>query len=285
MNPRHALPVLALLLAACEPAFDVDVVANAPVDGASVTLRLDGVDLGLRDGGSEARTRSTTGEYRFQRDRTALPADLLSNSDIGGGEYDGVRLRFADDEGSVTRIGVADETIEIGTANEAPVAFVIDEDEDDRVSLVVALDLVLSLRENVDEPGYTLDPLIRAMERNDAASVGGTIAPALLTDPSCALIGARAAVYAFEGADVTPDERDGDASEPLAVSELTDQGAGPASYTLDYLPPGTYTLALTCEAQLENGALPAADDADLDFLASGELTLDPAETGRLDLVP
>lgn len=283
---RVALPVLGLALAGCEPAFDVDVVANAPVDGASALLRLEGVDLDRVDGSEEARTRSTVGEYRYQRDTLARPSDLLSNSDIRGGEYRGLRLRFAADEGSVARDGLATEFIELGSNADAPVAFMIDADEDERVSLTLALDLILSLRENQDEPGYTLDPLVRAMERADIASVSGAVAASLMSAPACNTLTARPAVYAYAGHDLTPDERDGSGAEPLAVSEISRDSFGASgSYELDYLPPGEYTLALTCSAQLENGAEPALDEVEILFFSATEITLDPGETASLDFLP
>lgn len=282
---RGVAVLVATLLAGCEPAFDVDFVANAPVDGSTVTLRLDGVDLRKQDNSRESRTRSTVGEYRLQRDALPTPADLLSNSDIGGGEYSGIRLDFAADEGSVARTGMTTELIEIGTVDDAAVAFMIDDGEDDRVSLVVALDLVLSLRENEDEAGFTLDPRLRAMERSDAAGVSGTIAASRFSNPSCALPDARPAVYAFAGLGVTPDERDGDAVEPLAVSELAAAGGSSFGYAVDYLPPGPYTLAFTCESQLENGRLPAADDEVIDFFSVDDLTLAAGEQVELNFLP
>lgn len=279
-------PGLVFVLAGCGPALDVDLVANAPVDGASVLLRLEGVDLDRIDGREEARTRGAVGEYRYQRDTPALPDDLLSNSDIRGGEYRGLRLRFAADEGSVARTGLATEFIEIGSNADAEVAFMIDGDEDGRVSLTVALDLILSLRENQGEAGFTLDPVLRAMERRDVASVSGDVAAGRINAPACSTLASRPAVYAFAGHDLVPDERDGGGAEPLAVSEISRSAFGAAGrYTVDYLPPGDYTLALTCSAQLENGTEPALDDATIAFFAATEITLDAAEQVTLNFLP
>lgn len=279
---RGVAVLAAVLLAGCEPAFDVDFVANAPVDGSTVTLRLDGVDLGRVDGGTETRTRGQTGEFRFQRELLATPADLLSNSDIDGGEYDSIRLRFAIDEGAVQRSGLATEFIEIGANDDADVAFMIDGDEDDRVSLTVALDLILSLRENQDETGFTLDPVIRAMDRADAASVEGTVAASLISGVDCGAL-ARPAVYAYLGSDVEPDERDGANAEPIAVSEISRAVVGaPGSYVLNYLAPATYTLALTCQSQLENGTQPALDGANIVFFEPRNLELEAGEQALLN---
>ncbi len=283
MHLRLVLAALALLLAGCESSFNVDFVATPlSTEDSTVTLRLEGVELRKTSSGTSKLTRNSTGEYRFENGAVATPADLLSNSDIDGDEYAGLSLLLADDPGTVTRSGQPDETIEAGTASgaEALVAFSVDDDSDDTTSLVVALDGVLSLSENEDEAGFTLDPVIRAMEKDDASSVSGTIPASRFGDAACRT--GTALVYVFKGLDVTPDERDGVGVEPLATAPILRSGAGaPGTYVIDYLPPGNYTLAFTCEGQFENGRLPSEDE-DIDFFEGAEVRLDPGERVRVD---
>ena len=283
MHRRLVFAVLAVLLAGCEPSFNVDLVVTPPADDdAVVTVRLDGVELRKSGGDFEELTRSSTGEYRADGGTEPSPEDLLSGGDIDGGRYDAIRLLAADPLGEVQRTSVPDEDLEPGTvAADTPVSFSIDEDEDQTTSLTVVLDLVLSLSKNDDEPGFTLDPAIRAMKTDDAASVTGSIAAVLLANPACST--GTALVYAFKGLNVEPDERDGAGVEPFATARIVRAGANtPGTYALDYLPRGPYTLAVTCEGQFENGRLPAEDE-DIDFFdGAEEITLDEGENGRVD---
>lgn len=285
MRLRITLAALAVLLAGCEPSFNVDFVATPLADeDAAVTLRLEGVELRKTDGNTDELTRSSTGVYLVDSTVDPVPEDLLSDSKIDGGRYDALKLLLAgdDDLGEVTRPGEPDETIEAGTTTVqfSPVSFSIDEDEDKTTSLVVALDLVLSLSENEDEDGFTLDPLIRVMEIDEASSVIGNIPASRFGDATCST--GMALVYAFVGRDIEPDERDGTGVEPYATAPIVRRGSGAAAtYLLDYLPPGEYTLAFTCQGELENGRL-HSEDEDIEFFEGGEVTLEAGENVRVD---
>lgn len=284
MPLRLAFAALAVLLAGCEPSFNVDLVVTPPADDdAVVTLRMDGVELRKSGGDFDALTRNSTGEYTAQAGtQQPSPEDLLSGSDIDGGSYDAIRLLLADDPlGDVQRPRVNDEDIEAGTAaSDTPVSFSIDDDEDNTTSLTVVLDLVLSLSEKEDEAGFTLDPAIRAMQTDDAASVTGSIPASRFADTACST--GTTLVYAFKGQNVEPDERDGVGVEPFATARIVRTGAGtPGTYVLNFMPPGSYTLAFTCEGQFENGRL-AAEDEDVDFFEGPNVTLDAGENARVD---
>lgn len=285
MNSRSTLIVCSLLLAACEPQINVEIVATPLDSDSDVTLRLDGVDLQRLDSGTESLTRNRTGEYLIAGGTaTPLPADLLSNSDIESGEYTGLLLRLADNIGNVSRSGQPSIFIDAGVATfqAADVAFMVDGDRDQNISLVVAMDLALSLSEDNGE--FTLDPLIRAMEREDAASLGGNISASRLDGTDCNFTDSIARVYLFKrtGSEpVVPDERDGSNPEPFAVADVLRGGAGTGgTYRLDYLPPGDYTLALTCDGQFENGRRPA--DENMDFELEGNVRLDAGQDRVLD---
>lgn len=280
---RLSLPALALLLAGCDPSFNVDFVATPLADTtAAVTLRLEGVDLRKTDGTTVTLTRNSTGEFRVQGLTQPVAAELLSKSNIDGGEYDRLRLRLADDPGTVARTAQTTEDIEAGTAtgDDTAVAFDINADKSGTTSLLVALDTVLSLSEKTDGTGFTLDPVIRAMDNGDAARVSGSIPTSRFADAACST-GTRL-VYAFVGTGVTADERDGVGVEPIATAPIERSVAGgPGSYVLDFMPPGEYTLAFTCEGQFENGRLHSDDEA-IDFFDGPDVTLEPGDNVRVD---
>lgn len=265
------------LLAGCESSADIQLVAGPAPEGTTVTLRLDGVDLRRIDGDLEEVRRNSVGEFTIQAGSDPTPQDLVTDAKLENGEYAGIRLRLADDAGTVEFTDDPDVIIEASPdadTRDAEVAFDFDEDDDKRI--VVALDLVLSLSQ--DQPGdeVVLDPVIRAMEREDAASVSGSIPASRFDDDTC-LEGGTARVYAFVGNNVEPDERDGNEAEPIAVADIVRPDLqSDGTYRFDHMPPDDYTLAFTCEGEFENGIEPA-DDEVIDFFEGADLRLDPGE--------
>lgn len=286
--PRSRLLPIALaaflpLLAGCESSFDIELVTGPAPEDTTVTVRLEGVDLRRIDGDLEEVRRNDVGEFTSQAGTEDRPEDLVTNAKIDNGEYAGIRLRLADDAGTVEFTDDPDVVIEASDEAEtrdAPVAFDFDEDDNDDIRVLVALDLVLSLSQ--DEPGgdVTLDPVIRAMESEDAASVGGTIPASRFDDDTC--LEGTARVYAFVGTNVEPDERDGNEAEPIAVADIVRaDNNSEGTYQFRYMPPDDYTLAFTCEGEFENGIEPA-DDEVIDFFEGADIRLDPGEDLTVD---
>lgn len=288
MNLRARVPLVALtaLLAACEPAFDVDVAADPPAEtllladqAVRVTLPLKGVVLRKAD----ASTRSIS--------RDAVPVDLLRfdgetvfsllSSEKVDGDYQAVSLDIDDSDFDAeleTQSGGIFPTDLPDSLPYTPLEFSIDKDSNDRVSLTLALDLRLSLDLNPDTDRYRLDPVLRAVRSGDGASVSGLVASALLPALDCDV---GAAVYAYAGDDVEPDERDGAAAEPYATAPvLHDSGDSQGRYTLRNLPAGLYTLSLTCDGEREDG-LDAADPL-MEFGDGLNIELDDGESLSLD---
>lgn len=279
-----SLAVAVLLLAGCKSSFDVDFVAGPAPEDSSVTLRVEGVDLRRIDGDIEELRRNSTGQFTIQGGSSTRAQELLADADIKNGEYAGVRLILADDAGTVRIQGDPDEAIEPSDAaatRDTPVAFDFDDEDDDDVRIVVALDVVLSLSQDQDTGEFTLDPVIRAMEADDAATISGTIPASRLNDDAACIDG-TARVYAFVGSGVEPDERDGNDAEPIAVADIVRSTAGSAgTYRFEFMPPDDYTLAFTCESEFENGLEPA-DDEVIDFSDGEDIRLDPGEDLQVD---
>lgn len=272
------------LLAGCKSSLDVDLVTGPAPEDAAVTVRVEGVDLRRIDGDLEKIRRNAIGEFTAQDGTPDEARELVGNAEIDNGEYAGIRLILAENAGLVQVDGDPDEPIEPADAadtRDTEVAFDFEDDDDRDVHLVVALDLVLSLSQDPDTGDFTLDPVIRAMESQDAASVGGAIPASRFDDLACNEGTAR--VYAFVGSGIEPDERDGNGAEPLAVADIVRGGPGAAGeYQFRYMPPDDYTLALTCESEFENGIEPAEDEV-IDFFDGAEdIRLDPGEDLRVD---
>lgn len=278
-------------LAGCESSLNIDVVVPAYAPDTEVRLNLEGVALQPTGNGAAVEIiRSADLNLRVLDDRSAVPTTLISGAAPADGEYRGLRLLFDDIEGAVidldalppARGGDIDRADDADPADDmlAAVAFLFEEDEGDDRSLILALDLGLSLSRPEGSDDYVLDPVVRAMEAGDQARVSGTVLATLLTDADCADGGV--AIYAYAGADISPVERSSSGVvQPIATAAV-DRSLASATYVLDYLAPGTYTLALTCDAEDDNG-VEAADDS-LEFFGSTTVELEPAERLVLNFV-
>lgn len=113
------------------------------------------------------------------------------------------------------------------------------------------------------DPVYFLKPVLRFVQNIETGSIKGMVSAGLLTGSACTDDGDPAtnnAVYAFEGANVTPDDYDGKDAEAITTAIVKSNG-----YELGYLSEGTYTIAFTCAADAED-ADGVNDDA-IEFLA------------------
>jgi hypothetical protein len=280
-----ALVVLPLLLGGCKSSFDIDFVTGPAPENSTVTVRVEGVDLERIDGDVEEVRRNSTGEFTS---RAGVPDDvqeLVTDADIKNGEYARVRLRLDDDAGTVRIEGDPDEPIDpsdTADTREAEVAFDFEDDDSNDQRIVVALDLVLSLSQDEDTGDFTLDPVIRAMDSEDAGTISGTIPASRFDDAACDDDTAQLRVYAFVGTGVEPDERDGTGAEPIAVADIVrTSNTSAGTFQFRFMPPDDYTLAFTCEGEFENGIEPA-DDEVIDFSEGEDIRLDPGEDLRVD---
>jgi hypothetical protein len=98
--------------------------------------------------------------------------------------------------------------------------------------------------------------------------------------PQGTTLATDAAVYLFKGRDVRPDDLDRAEAEPYATTNVVSDGTSNGSqYSLRFLAPGDYTLALTCEGNLD--ALDVNDD--ITFVDTQNVRLDTAATVAIDL--
>lgn len=279
-------------LAGCESSLDVDVVVQGYAPDTEVVLNLEGVALVPTGSGAAVEiVRNTDLALRVLDDADPVATTLISNATPTGGEYRGLRLLFDDDEGTLTdrrQLPVVSRDIDRAEDADpaddqiAEVAFLFEEDDDNSQSLIVVLDLPLSLSRPEPAGEYFLAPVVRAMESGDQARVTGTVLSTLLTGTDCTDGGV--AIYAYPGEDITPVERtENGAVQPVATTLVELDGApGPLPYSLSFMPPGIYTLALTCDAEDDNGVEPAEDE--MQFVAAANVELDPGESRRLDFV-
>lgn len=284
----HPLPrrlALALVgtiaLTACDGTFTGDLASDMPGDPeiAEINTTLLGLEF-EKSGGSTDTLEFTAGEPVDLMDFVdGTPMRVFTDEPLSSGTYTGVRLLF-DDDADVTIVDTTGAEF-AGTLAEgefADLSFTVEDNDRSQESFTLALDLRRSLVFDDTTDDYTLTPVLRAVRSEDAADVGGTVD---VDCPNGTTLAEGGAVYVFAGRDIVPDDLDGTGVEPYATTLVT-VATGTTTdpqYRVRVLPPGQYTLAVTCRG--DEDALDADDD--LQFQRVRNVTLDDGESLDFDL--
>jgi hypothetical protein len=154
---------------------------------------------------------------------------------------------------------------------------------------VVAYTLDFDLRKSISDPQsgtyYNLRPTVRVVETALAGNIAGTVDTTLIAG----LGGGPCAVYVYEGAGVTPNDiyipNTGNIpvnwNNPVATASVEFDGLA-FTYEAGYLPEGTYTTVLTCDALADD---PAADDSGVvGFTGADDVPVTAGATTQKDFI-
>ncbi|MFL6549145.1 MAG: DUF4382 domain-containing protein [Povalibacter sp.] len=270
------LAVLGLLLAGCKGSVTADMAADAPADKQVTGVRVDIAGLEFK------RSDETTEKLEFATTESADLMQLVELQDslrlftaetLPEGSYVGVRLLLADDQqnASVSRLDGTQFDLNLAEGDYTAIDFTVEKDKSSSASLSLTLDLRKSLAFSADDSNYTLTPVLRSAVTDEAAQVSGLVSATCPVGTSLAQGGA---VYLFKGQDVDPNDL-GSAAEPFATSAVTTTSLNDQfSYGLRFLPPGDYTIALTCNGDTDE----LGSDDDIAFVATTNIQLSSAET-------
>ncbi len=187
---------------------------------------------------------------------------LFEDRTLPSGNYRSIELQIDSDEDSETSyVRYADgrtAVLFVPQDQESKLKLRLDGDieiEDGETTvLAVAFELRKSLR-RIDNATYELHPAVRLVLNREVGVVSGSVAGGLISGNSCA-------VYAYAGANIIPDDIDDVGAEPVSTAAVTTASDGLFRYEVGPLEGGSYTLALTCEADQED---PEESDA-LEFV-------------------
>lgn len=280
-----ALILVGVLLCGCEASTSIDFASAGYAQADQITLAIDGVDL-LDDGGSEHELDSDADASFDALDyNSGDTLRLVDGADVAQGRYTGLRLRFSSEGSALYTSDGAAYPIDIGS-NLTFADLDMELDEGESGSRLVIFEPRFSLQASTTTDGhYTLTPVLRVVHPDRAASITGTVDDELVRSTACRqsrTLGSSAVVYAFVGANAMPqDYQRNSGASPVAAADVktADDGAS-FYYDFPYLAAGTYTLALTCNADSEN---PGSDDG-LAFLAQSSVTVDENESETVNLV-
>jgi hypothetical protein len=264
------LVLVGLALGGCRGSVSTDLTADAPADAEIAGINVDvlGVEFQRSDQTTE-KLEFTAGE---PTDLITLLEDgsfrLFTDEELTEGSYTGVRLLLEEsDDATVVLIDSNEFPLRLVEGTYAPVDFTVEEDQSSNRSLLLTLDLRKSLSFSEDDQEYTLTPVLRAVDPEDAGQVSGNVN---VTCPAGTSLEEGGAVYAFEGEDIEPTEIDGTDPEPYATTTVVSDLGGPFTYALRALPSGDYTIALTCNG---NDDTPSAGD-DIRFQRTSNVSVD-----------
>ena len=245
--------------------------ADAPIDNATeVQIQLEGVELMHGSDSPDHEAISITFEEPVKINLLDLHGSkgriLFSNEILPTGRYNWLRLKVtaAIDGVLDTYIRLDDGTVhELEIPSDAEIGLQITDGVEIIANTPSAKTIILDLRRSVDMsvPGdFKLKPVITLVNDNETGSIRGAVRLSVLTSANCSDADPATGneVHLYEGFNVIPDDIDGIPVEPVMSTVISlNTATGEFEYSIDYVPYGQYTLAFSCQADLDD---PVTDD-------------------------
>lgn len=236
-------------------------ITDASVDSAEeVWIQFSGVTLQPSNGNAIDLTFDNVKNINLLTLQGSLYTDLISNEVIPIGRYDWIRLHVNANNDSVndSYIKLNDGSIHelwipSGSETGLKISTGFDLLSPETLNLMIDFDLRKSVV--LRNGSYTLRPTLRMVDITDSGTIIGIIDSSLLTSPDCS--GADPAtgyaVYLFEGTNTTPvDMRNGNSGPFTSANVELNVSSGDYGYEIGFVPAGDYTLAFTCQAELDD---------------------------------
>ena len=186
-------------------------------------------------------------------------SELISNEVISLGSYEWIRLHV-----NASNDGINDSYIKLNDGSEhelwipsvSQTGLKINSSFELTATEELLLMIDFDLRKSVVLSGgnYQLHPTLRMINMNDVGSITGSIDISLLTAAGCPDddLATGNAVYLFEGTNIIPDDMDNQNPEPITSARVElNASSGNYEYIIGFVPARDYTLAFTCEADLD----------------------------------
>ena len=233
-------------------------VGDAPVDGAQkVVVEFDGVEL-VPNSGNPIDITFPTPKVIDLLNQSGTASAQLFNQPIPAGAYGQIRLTVvANGDPSHSYIILSDGTmhgLQIPSGAETGLKLVSGFTVP--TGGVVDYSIDFDLRKSVTcPPGQSpvcfLKPAERLVNNSTVGNIQGTVS-AIRVPPGC-----TPGVYLYSGTVTAPEDMNSaapstDVNQPVASRVPVANSQPPYYYQFTFLPPGTYTLAFTCQAALDN---------------------------------
>lgn len=233
-------------------------VADAPVDGAqSVVVKFTGVELTGNGGNPVDITFAQPKTIDLLNDSGTASA-MLFDQPIAAGSYGQIRLIVvADGDPSNSYIVLSDGTTHgLLIPSGAETGLKLVSGFTVPVSGVVDYTVDFDLRKSVtcppgQSPECLLKPTERLVDNTSVGNIQGTVSNTLIPT------GCTPGVYLYNGTVTAPEDMNStapssDTNQPLASKAPVATSQPPYYYQFTFLAPGTYTVAFTCQSNLDN---------------------------------
>lgn len=233
-------------------------VGDAPVDGAqAVVVMFTGIEL-TANSGSPVDILFSQPKTIDLMTQSGTASAVLFNQPIPAGSYGQIRLMVvADGNPSNSYIMLSDGTmhgLQVPSGSETGLKLVTGFTVPS--SGVVDYTIDFDLRQAItcppgQAPACFLKPVERLVDNTTVGNIQGTVSTTLVPN------GCTPGVYLYSGTVTAPEDMDStapstDTNQPLASRVPVANSQPPYYYQFSFLPPGTYTVALTCQADLDN---------------------------------
>ena len=239
-------------------------VADAPVDGAqAVVVKFTGVEL-TGNSGNPVDITFTTPKTIDLMNQSGMASAVLFTQPIPAGDYGQIRLMVvADGNPSNSYLTLSDGTmhgLQVPSGSETGLKLVSGFTVPS--SGVVDYTIDFDLRKAItcppgQAPACILKPAERLVDNTTVGNIQGQVSATLVA----ATVGCTPGVYLYSGTVTAPEDMNStapttDTNQPLASAAPVATSQPPYYYQFTFLAPGTYTVAFTCQAAIDNADQP-----------------------------
>ena len=239
-------------------------VTDAPIDNiVKVVLTFTEIRLRQADGDWIRYPLSTPKSIDLLQLEGARTENLLTDESLPIGRYDEIRL-LLDDAPMANYVdlgagGIQELTVPSGSSSGLKIKSEFVRTAQDELTLVIDFDLRQSIKTAGKSGKYMMEPVLRLADAVKTGYLRDQVSSLRLTTKGgCSDADPETynAVYLFAGHDVIPTDIDLSSDrdlDPVATTSVRWQPARATyEYELAFLPGGDYTLAITCNANLDD---------------------------------
>jgi hypothetical protein len=246
-------------------------VADAPVDGAqAVVVKFTGVEL-TGNGGNPVEITFSQPKSIDLLNQSGTASAVLFDQPIPAGKYGQIRLIVvADGDPSNSYMTLSDGTmhgLQVPDSNGLKLVSGFTVPSSGVVDYTIDFDLRKAITCPTGQaPVCTLKPAEKLVDNTTVGNIQGAVSNTLVPN------GCTPGVYLYSGTVTAPEDMNStaattDANQPISSKAPVPDSQPPYYYQFTFLPPGTYTVAFTCQAAQDN-----PDQTD------GAVVFDPVKT-------
>lgn len=234
-------------------------VTDAPIDDlAKVVIEFTGVSVKPANGDAIEFMFDEAQSIDMLELQGNLAEGILTDATVPAGEYEWIRLHVNAEYDNVmdsyaeTELGTQLE-LWIPSGNQTGLKLVrgFTVAAGGVADFTVDFDLRKSIVSTPNEEGLKFKPVLRLIDNIQAGSISGTVDAMLITESCADPANEVGAIYVFTGTDIVPADVSGAETDPLTTALVKHDGEA-YIYEVGFLQAGSYTLAYTCDAALDN---------------------------------